>query len=840
MAKTLRVLSVTGDYRLIEQAMSPTGRTIYAFSTSLTPAYRWARMNQSPTGSQPTQGYTPLPSNGGYGSGWSRDGKYHLLFTNTVNIYLNSGANSNMTRVFNDTPLNVFGEEFYPRTVSWFADDYYFWVSGSSTASINTVGCLKAFLCYYNPVANTITVLDSFTTAANISMLSLSPCNRWIASRQGNSLIVHRILPNRRLGTELLNLFTNTHRAFAWHPSGNYLAQKYSTGIRIYGINASGATLITGSVSDRPVFGWLNGGRTFVTLTMTSTVTAYDFNPATGAVSAWSGATVPSINAIAKPDYANALVRESSDVYGSIMLIQHDANTSQLLIASESNDSRIRLTAPVATFAGSTGTPNNASVEMTGFAPTGDFRANRNEYLTMDAESFAASFDGEFSSLYGSAEMSAPVAVMDNRVVILDEPYEPFEYRQYLSPAFHRVIGPAGLVVRSEASDPFAYGKFLALLPVIDALGTQGVDVTLEASFEASRLSGSFGHVPDFEGDFVSFESTFQAFAPLYPEGFGDFVAPVASMNIEGSVPSDVAILNATSFLPEIAAEAISPPAGMLDASVPFASVEASGIVPVGAFMEASVDAAIFDGETFAPIGGFGEFVAGVSLFEASGNVTTGAFLVAETSVPFTEGLVNVPQLANGEFTAPQAEFDSFTGVGSEMALDAVAPVARTSVDAIFMYDAVLEASAMVPIFEGLPPEPVDVEGDFVATEASVDVFGGPWILADAEPVGHAAEFEGALLKAGQIDANMRSHRSVFDGFANIQVTGVIDMLAEPTIVDIFAGQTVEASVEMFAPMAEANIRARFGEPADGDTFVTTYHKKRRHGKAFSPIHARF
>lgn len=840
MAKTLRVMNVTGTYRLIEQAMSPAGRTLYAFSTSLTPSYRWARMNQAPTGSQPTQSYNPLPSNGGYGSGWSRDGKYHLLFTDTVNIYHNTGANANMARVFNDTPLNVFGEDFYPRTVSWFADDYYFWVSGASTASINTAGARKAFLCRYNPVANTITVLDSFTTATDISMLSLSPCNRWIASRQGSNLIVYRILPNRRIGAELLNVFTSTLRAFAWHPNGNYFAQRFSFGIRIYGVNASGTTVIGGSVSDRSIFGWLNGGRTFVTLTTTSVVTAYDFNPATGAVSAWSGATVPSISSAAKPDYSNALVRESADVYGSIMLIQHDVATSQLLIASESNDSRIRLTAPVATFAGSTGTPNNADVEMTGFAPTGDFRANRNEYLTMDAESFTASFDGEFRSLYGSAEMSAPAPSMDNRVVILDEPYEPFEYRQYLSPAFHRVIGPAGMVVRSEASDPFAYGEFLALLPVIEALGTQGVDVTLEASFEASRLSGTFGHVPDFEGDFISFEPTFQAFAPLYPEGFGDFVASPSSMAIEGSVPSDVAILSATSFLPEIAAEAFSPPAGMLDASVPFASVEASGIVPVGAFMEASVDATIFDGETFAPIGGFGEFVTWVSLFEASGNVTTGAFLEAESSLPLTDGLVNVPQLANGDFVAPQAEFDSFTGVGSEMSLDAVAPMARASVDAIFMYDAVLEATAMVPVFEGLPPEPVDVEGDFVAAEAVADVFGGPWILADVEPVGYAAEFEGALLKAGQIDANMRSHRALFDGFANIQVTGVLDMVSPVAEANIFAGQTIEATADLVAPMAEANIRARFGEPADGETFVTAYHKKRRHGKAFSPLHVRF
>ena len=40
MAKKLRVLNVTGTYRLIEQAMSPAGRSIYAFSTSLTPASR--------------------------------------------------------------------------------------------------------------------------------------------------------------------------------------------------------------------------------------------------------------------------------------------------------------------------------------------------------------------------------------------------------------------------------------------------------------------------------------------------------------------------------------------------------------------------------------------------------------------------------------------------------------------------------------------------------------------------------------------------------------------------------------------------------------------------------
>ena len=163
-------------------------------------------MNQAPTGAQPTQSYNPVPSNGGYGSGWSHDGKYHLLFTDTVNIYLNNGANANMNRVFNDTPLNVFGEDFYPRTVSWFADDYYFWVSGSGAASINTAGCRKAFLCYYNPVANTITVLDSFTTATDISMLSLSPCNRWIAFRQGSNLLVHRILPNRRPGAKLLSV----------------------------------------------------------------------------------------------------------------------------------------------------------------------------------------------------------------------------------------------------------------------------------------------------------------------------------------------------------------------------------------------------------------------------------------------------------------------------------------------------------------------------------------------------------------------------------------------------------------------------------------------------------
>lgn len=839
MPKTLRILSSNQSFRQAELCMSPDGRSMYGFATTTPTGPRWIPFAQNPTGSQTTRALNPVPVTV-TGFGWSVDGKYLLTASaDGISVYTNNGTIT-LQRLFVDTPENVFGESFYPRSVSWFNDSYYFWTFGGTTRALTVTGCRKAFLCRYNPDTNTITVVDSLTFGADIAMLSLSPCNRWIASRQGNYLFIHNILPNRRIGSELFNIFTNTVRAFAWHPSGNFCAQRFGTGIRIYRVTSSGATQIGGNISDRAIFGWLNGGRTFVTITTTSSITAYDFNTTTGATSTWSGATIPTIQAQAKPDFANALVIESGDSFGSIMLIQHDTTTAQILVASESNDSKVDAVAPVAQFLGQTGAPNNGDVYITSFAPTGDFRANRNEYLTMDADSFAAGFGGEFTSLYGSVDMLGISPSMDNNAMILDEPFEPFEYRSILSPAFIQFDVPAGLKVTSTAADPFAYGEFSVELPFTEIAGTQPYNSELEASFNPADLSGSFGHVPDFNGDLVSYSPIFQAFAPLYPEGFGDFTVLPASLDIEGVVPSDIALLEAVSFLPEIAAEAFSPPAGMLDASVGIPSVEASGIVPVGAFVEASAFLSVFDGETFAPVGGFGEFIVESSTFEAASNVTTGVFLEAEVAIPLVDGLVNNPQLANGEFLAPLAEFDSFTGVGSEMALDAAVPMAQVSANAIFMYDAVLEASAMVPIFEGLPPEPVDVEGDFVAAEASADVFGGPWVLVDVEPVGPSAKFEGALLKAGQIDANLRGPRALFDGFANIQVTGNIDMLAEPTIVDIFAGQTVEASVEMFAPMAEANIRARFGEPADGETFVTAYHKKRRHGRAFTPMHVRF
>lgn len=129
MVKTLRAVNVYGTYRLAELDMSPSGRSAYAYRTNSSPNLTWVRILQDPTSNLSVQSYSPLPSDAGSGTGWSADGKYHLFCSATISIYLYTGNAAAMVRIFNDTPENVFGETFYPKIISWFNDDYYFWIS---------------------------------------------------------------------------------------------------------------------------------------------------------------------------------------------------------------------------------------------------------------------------------------------------------------------------------------------------------------------------------------------------------------------------------------------------------------------------------------------------------------------------------------------------------------------------------------------------------------------------------------------------------------------------------------------------------------------------------------
>lgn len=833
MAKTIRVLATSVSFGPDQLTLSPNSRALYGFSSSAN-APRWVRIPPGATGSQTAYALNPVPGTG-YGFGWSPNGKYLLHADTTLSIYDNNGTNV-IPRVFSDTTLNIFGETFIPKCVTWFQDNEHFWISGNTLQTTSISNSRKAFLCRFDPVANTVTVLDTWTTGADIAMMAIAPDERHIAVRLGNNIYIYAILPNRRIGAETFNVATGAARYFAWHPSGLYFAQQITTSVRIYTPNG---TLVTSAPANQ-TFVWLNGGRSYIGMSNnTTTLTGRDFDPATGTLSAWSGAALPSIASAAKSDFNGVAVRPGTDHYGEVGLILHGVNSSQIALASESFDSKVFAVAPKAVFAGVSGIPNVGNLNAQSFLPVAEILANRNEYASLDAQSFISTFDGEFTSLYGSGEFVVPLAGMDATAVILDEPFEPFEYQAHLINALYVSQAPEGFSVYSEAADPFAYGDFLSMVAQFDGLSVQPSEVTVEMTTGQAIFVGSMGGLPEFTGDFESFMPVFEGFAPLFPTGEADLVVAPVVFEATGEVPSDVAMLEAVSFAPELAMEAFAPPAGMLDALVPVAYMDASALVPVGAFMEAYSFNAEFEGETFSPIGGFGDFVAESALFEGSSNVTTGAFLEAESFPASMDGLINNPQLASGEFIAQEATFDSFVGVGSEMILEALAPQATASVSAIFVYEAALEAESFLPIFEGLPPEPVDVTGEFVAPEALADMFGGPWVLVDVDPVAPVVVFEGALLKAGQIDANLRAYPSIFDGLANIQVTGVLEANGYLPQFDSFVGQTVEVTLDASVQQAIMDVRARFGSSSGGEPFDVAYVKPRR-GKFFSPLKVRF
>ena len=641
MAKSIRIVPVSpvasGGASVNNRSLAASGR---AAAISNSTVGKYLDIPQNPTATIAPKSLTSPPSESAItASGWSPDGKYLFIADNAnIKIYNNTKA-ATIPLLVTSTLLSVFGIANYVKTVQWIDNEYLWVTTGTNSGVTSSTGNLTARYLKFDSANNTITQLNTWVSGV-VDMWAFlpSPDKRFVMIG-ANTNIILRVLTGGDtggVGTQTSYQSVGSSRGISWHPSGKYVAFLGGSSVtRVASVSDSGVmTVITDPpAATRNILGWLHGGRTLIGVNGTATIVAHDFNPATGIFSAWSGTALPAMTAVTR---SVPIMQQSSDAFGTLMMTQAAVNNAELFLASESKEAIIGASFPRPSFSGRFEKSVKGDVKASFKLPTTAIKGIRSEFGDVVAVAPTAVMTGELISLYGSVAVAGLLPHMEGMAILLDEPFEAFEYRGYLTDSPVSVSAPAGLEAYSTESEPLFFGDFTSFSP---------------------SFSGDIAQPTEVTGTFNSFASSFNSVVGVVPKFVGEFNTKLSSMSgLMGEVPYF-----------------------------------------------------------------YGEFVSSLPV------------MVSSSLVPFT------------------------------------------------------------------------FEGSFVSATSVADIAGlMPSDIAIVEMMSpNAASFEA-------------------------------ESFSPP------AGQIVEASVEMFAPMAEANIRARFGEPADGETFVTAYHKKRRHGRAFTPIHARF
>lgn len=761
----------------------------------------------------------------------SYDCRYALVRSNNsgwqTGIVKKAAASGNFAAsVSNLHTVLGLGVSLYMGAAAWMPDNRHFWISGPATNSV-TAGTNLMYLCRYDPDTNTVTLVDTYDIGAGgaITQMILSPDHQRLLvlnnTPSSDGFIVFVLGPGYRVKQRINTTgSTQSPNTAFWHPRLNLFGYtQFITGAPLVLKRWNGTSYVDVTVSAVPAALTRGGGFIFsgrvLWLLQGTTCRLYDLSNDGVTFAANATITPPTVIAATteNPKY------RSQDDLAQLGLFQ--TASGAFILASNDLPMKGEFTTPMLSFASQVGVEVAAALGAQ--FPKLEFAGNarRNEYFALDAQYPKMASAIQMANLYGSLAGTTPKMDMNAQMIVLDEPYEPFEGRYELSNTLIALTADP-VEASSEDAGQFAYSLGFNL-PMMQAELTGSQDANVTAEFIVPKLMLAdirAGMVPEFTGEFIFPKLKYDAFSALFPTGALEAEFPLAEFAGEGVLPSDVAILEALFSTLDAEIEAFAPPGGFLEAEFFAPAFEAEGIVPYGAFVDATFPTLDAEGSVNVPIG---------ALLEADFMTLDAAFDVM------------VPTSATLTADFPVMTFDSLVEVPSVGMLDAVTPLMQADTSVVFMYDAELEANFPLLEFAGEPPLPVDVDLAAEFTRLEADLFGGPTTQADFEPVFPLPIFDSFMQMGPRVDANIRFIKMTADIRAKFVITAALDAQFPTLQADLFGGQTVEGDLEAIMPGLLFRGAVRFGEPSGGgDTFVTAYHKKRRHGKAFSPIHARF
>lgn len=715
----------------------------------------------------------------------------------------------------------------YMGAAAWMSDNRHFWISGPATNSV-TAGISTMWLCRYDPDTNTVVLVDTYDLGggATITQMILSPDGQRLlvlnnaSTSDGFVVLVlgtgYRV--RQRINTTGSTQSVNT--AF-WHPRLNLFGYtQFVTSAPLVLKRWNGTSYVDVSAAAVPAAltrggGFLFSGRV-LWLTQGTNLRLYDLATDGTALTANATITPPTITAATteNPKY------RSQDDLATQGLFQ--TATGAFILTSNDLSMKGDFVTPGLAFAGNVGV--EAAGELHPVFPTlnASIEARRNEYFALDAQFPKMQAESSMHNYYGILDAVAPKMLFNSTVFVLDEPYEPFEGRYYLSLAPVAVTAESGSASGEDAGQ-FAYtlGWDFPLMQA-DIMGSQDAEVT--ASFVAPKLMTAditMGAVPEFTGDFITPKLAFAAFSALYPVGNLEAIFPSIQFDAEGLLPSDISILDATFTTLVGEFDVLTPPGGFIEAEFPVTTFDAEGIVPYGVYADAILPTLAVDANVNVPLG---------VLVEAEFTTLDGAFDVM------------VPTYADLGAEFPSMNFEGAVNVPVVGALEAAMPLMQADVDAIFMYDATMDATFPTLEFSGEPPLPVDADlhAEFAKLEA--DLFGGPMTLIDFEPTFPNLVFDGRTLMGPRIDANIRFTKLEAAIVTKFVITGTLDAQFPVMAADLFGGPIIEAELDAQFPSLLFRGALRVGDDpiGAGDAFTVAYTKRNRRGRAFAPIKAGF